>query len=413
MDFSCMHFYKHMGGFFMHSIILPEKLTRQLAHLAGKVLELKRPSGGTWHVGLIMSGEKLVLQPGWNDFASANRISQNDHLVFKFIGESKFEVFIFDPTGCEKGGNFEKDEQGQDGSLGSIVGEKLSQELHNFDMTEKYEWHEVESEIETSPPNKEKLSSKGELGTEGTNDSLPIEELWKNFYQKEEHHKFNCKTMVQGLNQKATKYPSKKLKQNEEANKEASSDSVPIGELFRIHSQNNKHHSEIQSINPPMKRPCHKPNNLLSKRGKKKKIFQPCYNNYTSRVYLTAEQKYKAKQLTCKVQANNPYFLTILKKYNLTSPCRLRFPADFSADHLPKENLEVILCCPDQGKTWFVTSYFYLSRNEQTLRGSTLEKFMKENELQEGDLCVFELFKNAKRLTFEVHVSRATSMPES
>ncbi|KAJ4788112.1 hypothetical protein LUZ62_039358 [Rhynchospora pubera] len=246
MDFSCMHFYKHMGGFFMHSIILPEKLTRQLAHLAGKVLELKRPSGGTWHVGLIMSGEKLVLQPGWNDFASANRISQNDHLVFKFIGESKFEVFIFDPTGCEKGGNFEKDEQGQDGSLGSIV-----------------------------------------------------------------------------------------------------------------------------------------------------------------------EQKYKAKQLTCKVQANNPYFLTILKKYNLTSPCRLRFPADFSADHLPKENLEVILCCPDQGKTWFVTSYFYLSRNEQTLRGSTLEKFMKENELQEGDLCVFELFKNAKRLTFEVHVSRATSMPES
>ncbi|KAJ3685490.1 hypothetical protein LUZ61_014654 [Rhynchospora tenuis] len=413
MDFSCMHFYKHMGGFFMHSIILPEKLTRQLAHLAGKVLELKRPSGDTWHVGLVMSGDQLVLQPGWNDFASANRISQNDHLVFKFMGESKFEVFIFDPEGCEKGGNFEKEEEEQDESFGSIVGEELSQELHNFDMTEKYEWHEVESEIETSPPNKEKLSSKGEQGAEASNDSLPIEELCKNLYQKEELHKFQCKTKVQGSNQEASKHPSKKLKEKEEGNKEASSDSVPIGKLFQIHSPSNKHHSEIQSITPPMKRPCHKSSNLPSKRGEKRKNFQPCYNNYTSRVHLTAEQKDKATQLTCKVQANNPYFLTILKKYNVTSPCRLRFPADLSAAHLQKENLEVILCCPDQGKTWFVTSYFYLPRNEQTLKGSTLEKFIKQNELQEGDLCVFELLKKAKRLTFAVYVSRATSMLDS
>ncbi|KAJ4788110.1 B3 domain-containing protein [Rhynchospora pubera] len=414
-----MQFYKHMGGFFMHSISLPKKLTKQFAHLAGKVLELKRPSGGTWYVGLIMSGNKLVLQPGWNDFARANNISQNDHLVFKFIGGSKFEVFIFDPTGCEMGSNVEKEEQEQNGSLGSTVGEELSEELHNFGMIEKYEWVEIEGVVETTPQNKEKLSSKGEQGAEASNDSVPIEELGKNLYPKEESHKIQCESNIQRFNQMATECPSEKLDEKEEVNIETSSDCdlVPIGKLFLIHSEKPKHHSEIQckTKNPPMKRLRQNPCSQPSKKGQKRSSSQSCYNDYTSKsgVQLTAEQKNKAKQLACKVQASNPYFQIFLKKHNVTPYYRMYFPAKFSAAHLQKENLEVILCCPDQGKSWFVTSYFNRARNEQILMGSTFQKFLKENNLHEGDLCVFELLKTAKRLTFAVHISRATSILDS
>ncbi|KAJ3685491.1 hypothetical protein LUZ61_014655 [Rhynchospora tenuis] len=415
MDFSHIHFYKQMSGFFMHSISLPEKMTRQFTNLAGKVLQLKRPSGDTWHVGLMMSGDKLVLQPGWNDFASANKLSQNDHLVFKFIGESKFEVFIFDPTGCEKGGNFENEEQELDESLGSIVGEELSKELVEFDMTEKDEWHGNESEIETTPKNK-KLSTKGELQAEASNDSVPIEELCKNLYQKGKQPKSQCKTKIPASNHMATKYASKHLEEKDEANIETSNDSVPIGKLFQTHSQQNNHHSEIlsETETPPVKRLCQNPSSSPSKKGNKRRSPQSCYNNYSSRVQLTAEQKKKVEQLACKVKAGNPYFQTVVRKYNLTAPYRMRLPGEFSAAHLQKQTLEVILCCPDQGKTWFVASHFHPSETRHVLNGLTLAKFMKENKLQEGDLCVFELIvKNAKRPTFAVHISRATSILDS
>ncbi|KAJ1690155.1 hypothetical protein LUZ63_014310 [Rhynchospora breviuscula] len=415
MDFSNIHFYKQMSGFFMHSISLPEKMTRQFTNLAGKVLQLKRPSGDTWHVGLMMSGDKLVLQPGWNDFASANKLSQNDHLVFKFIGESKFEVFIFDPTGCEKGGNFENEEQELDESLGSIVGEELSKELHEFDMTEKDEWLGTESEIETTPKNK-KLSTKGELGAEASNDSVPIEELRKNLCQKGKQPQSQCKTKIQRSNHMATKHASKKLEEKDEANLETSNDSVPIGKLFQTHCQQSKRHSETQSEieTPPMKRLRKNRSNFPFKKGQERRSLQSCYNNYSSRVQLTPEQKNRVEQLACKVTAGNPFFQTVLRKYNLTAPYRMRFPGEFSAAYLQKQTLEVILCCPDQGKTWFVASHFHPSITRHMLKGTTLGKFMKENKLQEGDLCVFELMvKNAKRPTFAVHISRATSILDS
>jgi B3 DNA binding domain len=306
---------------------LPEKLTRKLAHLVGKLLELKGPTGTTWYVGLIRSGNKLVLQPGWNDFASANNISQNDHLVFKFVGESKCEVFMFDPTGCEKSGSLEKEEQEQelDENVGSIVGVELSKEVHKFDMKEKEEQHEIQCEIETPLLNKKEHStSEGQGGSDVSNNSVPPEELRKILYQKGKLHKSKSETKMQQLSI-ATKLPSKKLKQNEEEDEETGDDLVPIGKVHHINSQKTKHYSVIhgETETPPMKRPRQNPRKFPSSKGQEGKRLQSCYNNYTWRVSWNAEQKSRAQQLESKVQARNPYFHKILKKYNLTYPYRM------------------------------------------------------------------------------------------
>lgn len=81
---------------------LPERVTARFTGLIGKLLEHKRQSGGSWHVELIRSGVKLLLQSGWSNFASANNVLQNDLLLFKFIGDSRFEVQIFDQMGWVK-----------------------------------------------------------------------------------------------------------------------------------------------------------------------------------------------------------------------------------------------------------------------------------------------------------------------
>ncbi|KAJ3674367.1 hypothetical protein LUZ60_004983 [Juncus effusus] len=102
MDLCNRHFMKRMNGVFTHSITLPDQITPQFLDLTNKLLALKRPNGASWHVGLIKSGETLILKPGWNDFIAGNNIQENDTVVFKYLGGSEFETLIFDLNGCEK-----------------------------------------------------------------------------------------------------------------------------------------------------------------------------------------------------------------------------------------------------------------------------------------------------------------------
>jgi B3 DNA binding domain len=69
-------------------------------------VELKCPSGITWHVKMIKSNGNFIFQSGWRDFIIANKIEKNDILVFKYSGNSSFEVIIFDPSGCQKAAPF-------------------------------------------------------------------------------------------------------------------------------------------------------------------------------------------------------------------------------------------------------------------------------------------------------------------
>ncbi|KAJ4785009.1 B3 domain-containing protein [Rhynchospora pubera] len=181
MDLCKMHFCKHMNGFFMHSITLPEKVKIHFASLAGKLLELKRPNGKIWYVGLVKNGEKLVLQPGWHDFVSANDVSQNDLLVFKYNSETTFEVLIFDQSGFEKSC---KTEEKSTGSLQIITRDELigpkpvnvASQLPASDLQENEEDENSESDqisetrtpplTENSGKRKERTSDARQLASE-------------------------------------------------------------------------------------------------------------------------------------------------------------------------------------------------------------------------------------------------------
>lgn len=108
---------------------LPEEVTKHFSDLVGKLLKFRRPDGDTWQVGLIGMGNKLVLQPGWSDFASCNNVLQNDLLFFKLVSRSTFEVRIFDSYGWENGGDFkvEVDEfEVQEDNMSCYISKKRS-----------------------------------------------------------------------------------------------------------------------------------------------------------------------------------------------------------------------------------------------------------------------------------------------
>lgn len=92
-------------------------------------------------------------------------------------------------------------------------------------------------------------------------------------------------------------------------------------------------------------------------------------------------------------------YLTIIISFNQN------IPAKFSAEQLPREIQEVVLCRPKKETTWQIK--YYCRKNHQTFEGTLRRKFVLENKLQEGNVCLFEMVKTARQITFVVHISRA------
>jgi B3 DNA binding domain len=59
-----------------------------------------------WQVGVIQSAGRLTFLSGWKDFLIANYVEANDLLVFKYSGNSSFQVQIFVSSGCERISSF-------------------------------------------------------------------------------------------------------------------------------------------------------------------------------------------------------------------------------------------------------------------------------------------------------------------
>ncbi|OAY81469.1 B3 domain-containing protein, partial [Ananas comosus] len=78
-------------------------------------------------------------------------------------------------------------------------------------------------------------------------------------------------------------------------------------------------------------------------------------------------------------------------------------PRSFAAAHLPRRCEQIILKRPNQKKKW-ITSYVS-TRQVRGVYGGIYggwKHFVIDNNLQQGDICLFELMKNKKMLTMTV-----------
>ncbi|TQD93060.1 hypothetical protein C1H46_021318 [Malus baccata] len=64
---------------------------------------LRGPSGESWTVGLEGREDgKFFFRKGWQNFVEDHLLEIGNFLVFKYDGDTKFDVKIYNPTGCEK-----------------------------------------------------------------------------------------------------------------------------------------------------------------------------------------------------------------------------------------------------------------------------------------------------------------------
>ncbi|KAF8733320.1 hypothetical protein HU200_014924 [Digitaria exilis] len=105
------------------------------------------------------------------------------------------------------------------------------------------------------------------------------------------------------------------------------------------------------------------------------------------------------------IRLKNPAFVIVLmKKHVQRKDNSLIIPSRFAADHLDEKTHDIILRRPNRKEKWRVSYYF--SPSMRSFRNLAFFRFVCDNKLREGDVCVFELMKGKMNVTMTVHVIR-------
>ncbi|XP_048528448.1 B3 domain-containing protein Os12g0592300-like [Triticum urartu] len=105
------------------------------------------------------------------------------------------------------------------------------------------------------------------------------------------------------------------------------------------------------------------------------------------------------------IQLGNPVYVAVLQKTHVRRTNNfLIVPSKFAADHLEGRSHEMLLLRPNRKEKWYLKYYHgSVTRGFNCRRWS---KFVRDNRLREGYVCVFELMKGARKATMTVHVLR-------
>ncbi|PIA54644.1 hypothetical protein AQUCO_00900894v1 [Aquilegia coerulea] len=99
------------------------------------------------------------------------------------------------------------------------------------------------------------------------------------------------------------------------------------------------------------------------------------------------EYKAKVRNAAMSFTSTRPYFMRCLYPSCVYTSYVLNIPTDFAEAYLPKSKKEIVLQ-DRSGKSWFVTCN--PGRRQYTFCGGWT-CFVNENQLNAGDVCVFEL----------------------
>ncbi|XP_058751167.1 uncharacterized protein LOC131624229 isoform X2 [Vicia villosa] len=100
--FQFIRFTQFLRSDFDQQLALPKTFCDNIKKALPESVTLKDPGGVLWNIEVTSRDDTLYLTHGWQQFVKEHSLKENDFLVFKYNGESLFEVLIFDESLCEK-----------------------------------------------------------------------------------------------------------------------------------------------------------------------------------------------------------------------------------------------------------------------------------------------------------------------
>ncbi|XP_066372664.1 B3 domain-containing protein Os03g0619800-like [Miscanthus floridulus] len=127
------------------------------------------------------------------------------------------------------------------------------------------------------------------------------------------------------------------------------------------------------------------------------------------RCYLSKAQKKRVMELIQEIQPEFTVFISIMRKGNVQPPGPfLGITRDYASAHFPDESTNVTLEAPGKSKKWHPKFYKRAESRNYMLIGQWLD-FVRENHVQEGDICLLVPTKDEIRCTFMVYVLHETT----
>uniref|UniRef100_A0A8I6X9R1 TF-B3 domain-containing protein n=2 Tax=Hordeum vulgare subsp. vulgare TaxID=112509 RepID=A0A8I6X9R1_HORVV len=122
----------------------------------------------------------------------------------------------------------------------------------------------------------------------------------------------------------------------------------------------------------------------------------------THNTRLNTVQKEEVDEKVKSIHKDNPIFVAVMRRFNVTRTFTLTFSKKYVNTHVGDKERSV--CLQRFGKRWDVQ---FSSSREVKRIVSGWRKFVKDNDVETGDICIFELLKIDEMCTMEVHIIHA------
>ncbi|KAK2398498.1 B3 domain-containing protein REM16 [Trifolium repens] len=368
--FQFIHFTQFLRNDFHQQLALPKTFSNNVKKKLPEIVTLKGPSGVVWNVGLTTRDDTLYFTIGWQQFVKDHSLKENDFLVFKYNGESHFEVLIFDGESfCEKAASYFVRKCGH-----AQTEQRGSKAKDTNTATEEVINTASNGGVECgSPENFQRLNSIGTpldvafVTTNETTFNTGIESASPEQFMADAVTETTPVVVPSQTTGKRTKKPVNEVMPDQTKKRGTSPKAANSSERAL-----EKEHSEAAI-------PCRSGNED---------------DRYTLRgAKLSKFSEPNEKEIAQSYTSSFPYFVKIMKSFNVGGSCLLNIPTQFSKAHFPNHIIKIILHNL-KGEQWTVNcvNKSIVHHTHHILCGGWID-FVRCNGIKVGDVCIFELIR--------------------
>ncbi|KAJ8766653.1 hypothetical protein K2173_001173 [Erythroxylum novogranatense] len=364
------HFYKLMlrSTIQERKLRIPDDFIRKYGNYFSTSVRLAAPGGHVWGIGLIKTDNKVWLHENWHEFVERYSIRVGYFLVFRYEGNSLFNVHIFNLPASEI--NYQSKTLSGRRSL-------LFEEMEDDDYVES---------LGSSPPDLDNKSYNTPVLQKFFNESKLN---YVNWYGEGNPHIPKGTSFAQVAN----------LPPRDVGIHSATFEHKHSADEGKIHSpggefQKPKKRGRKRKIDP----------NQLSSHEDESEMRASFYESASARKRtITSEERERAVNAAKAFEPVNPFCRVVLRPSYLYRGCIMYFPSCFAKQYLSGVSGFIKLQFTG-GKQWPVRCR---DRGGRAMLSQGWYEFTLENNLGEGDVCVFELLKSRdvvlKVTVFRVH----------
>ncbi|GAB4839379.1 hypothetical protein Ancab_028903 [Ancistrocladus abbreviatus] len=320
---------------------VPLKFIRHMEGRTSGKVSLTGPSGNTWCVHLIKHNDDLYFRDGWPTFVRDHFIQCGDSLVFRYDGNLRFTVQIFDGSSCEK-----------EEAFYARCSEKLYDCRRNTGSKRARE--------------KEAASS------HGVRDGL-LKRMRRIFCPV----MLECPTGKREPNSEICSSLSMQLKKLVMDGEDKQSACFNVTQKFDVES--------MKPVVLAMPALAFDHTSGSAHKGMPKKAT-PKEFSFSAFIEKTAAQHFTS----C-----FPFFIRVMKSSNVSSSGTLKIPVQFSTSHLPRSRTNVVLQNLE-GDRWTLSSIPTTKRRTMHTLCGGWPAFVRDNSIKIEDVCIFELIGNCE-----------------